>query len=524
VGKHRGEHLGVGFQNRLNRRIQLWPCRLFGGEVFCLRINEGKRMKATRLISVMISFIVFSVCGFAQPPAVEWSRTYGGSRIDGFADLDVTLDGGYILAGTTWSSGAGDGDFWLLKTSDNGDSLWSRTFGGGCWEECYSVQQTNDGGFILGGTECSFGTQRWDAWIVRTDPDGDSLWSRIFSGPGDDNVLSIRQTSDGGYLACGLATWFDSVSYRAFLMKLDSNGDSVWSRPFLHAKANSVYPLENGDCVVGGLAISNRTGRDAFWLFKTDENGDSLWSRTYERDSSRNECYSMCQTSDGGFILGGLSISYITGWGDGDFWMVKTDADGDSLWSRNFGSNGGNEECYAISQTSDSGYILVGVDISNANIWIVKSNVNGDEMWNQSFGSEDSEGAYAVQQVDGGGYIIGGFTDSYGAGTDDGLFIKINPEMSVPNTPIPERMCFLSNYPNPFNSTTILQFAVPRASRVMIRAYDVLGREIDTITDAVYPTGEHSISWRCPDCASGVYWILMSGDGFQQVRKTILLR
>jgi hypothetical protein len=90
--------------------------------------------------------------------------------------------------------------------------------------------------------------------------------------------------------------------------------------------------------------------------------------------------------------------------------------------------------------------------------------------------------------------------------------------------PIADAHTIIQIYPNPFNSTTVLQFAVPRTSRVMIRAYDVLGREVDTIADAVYSTGEYSISWHCPDCASGVYWIRMSGDGFQHVRKTILLR
>jgi hypothetical protein len=476
----------------------------------------------------MLVFVLFSACGFAQPPEIEWSRTYGGMHSDMCFCLDATSDGGYVMAGVTWSFGSGDGDFWLVKTNPNGDSLWSRTFGGRSWDECYSVQQTTDGGFILGGTELSFGTQRWDAWIVRTAPNGDSLWSRSYGGPGDDAILSICQTPDGGYYACGRATWFDNTSYRAFLMKMDSNGDSIWSRSFEHTRALSVSTTENGDCIVTGYTISAHTGRTVSWLNKTDENGNGLWNRTFEREGSVNYCYSMCQTFDGGFVLGGLFVSDTSGARGGDFWMVKTNANGDSIWSRNLGSSSSYEFCTSVWQTMDGGYILCGYiqtnDTTNADLWVVKTDTFGIAMWSQSFGGEGWDEASAVQQAPDGGYIIGGMTNSFGAGADDFLLIKIAPDMSVPKTPVPQTMCLLTNYPNPFNSTTVLQFAVPHTSRVMIRAYDLLGRNVGIIADAVYGVGSQRIVWDGRNLASGVYWIRMSGDGFNLTRKAILLR
>lgn len=202
-----------------------------------------------------------------------WSRTYGGEFDEECHSMQRTTDGGYILAGWTRSFGAGEADFWLLKANANGDSLWSRTFGGSLDDYCYSVAQTIDGGFILAGFTASFGAGGNDFWIVKTDADGDSLWSRTFGGAGDDNCHYVGVTLDSGYVLAGSTNSFGSG------------------------------------------------GKD-FWLVKANADGDSVWSRTFGGELD-DECYSAEQTSDGGFILAGYTKSFSGGsWSD--MWLVKT--------------------------------------------------------------------------------------------------------------------------------------------------------------------------------------------------------
>ena len=129
----------------------------------------------------------------AQPDSL-WSRTFGGSSSDYCYSVQQTTDGGYILGGYTQSFGESWGDFWLVKTDENGDSLWSRTFGRSYADRCYSVQQTTDGGYVLGGRTHLHGIDDVDFWLVKTDANGDSLWSRTFGGNNSDAVSYTHLT------------------------------------------------------------------------------------------------------------------------------------------------------------------------------------------------------------------------------------------------------------------------------------------------------------------------------------------
>ncbi|MCX6601257.1 MAG: hypothetical protein NT025_06815, partial [bacterium] len=130
-----------------------------------------------------------------------------------------TADGGYILAGYTTSFGAGLGGFWLVTTDSGGNRPWSRTFGGSYNEICYSVQQTADGGYILGGLTQPFGFGNDDFWLVKTNPYGDSLWSRTFGGSYNDDCYSVQQTADGGYILGGYTISFGAGSRDFWLVK-----------------------------------------------------------------------------------------------------------------------------------------------------------------------------------------------------------------------------------------------------------------------------------------------------------------
>jgi len=366
----------------------------------------------------------------AQPPSSLWSRTFGGSDYDICDCVQQTSDGGYILGGLTRSFGAGFNDSWLVKINADGDSLWSRTFGGSDSEESKSVVQTSDGGYVLGGHTRSYGAGQADFWLVRADANGDSLWSRTFGGSNLDYCCSVQQTTDGGYILGGYTDSFGAGAGDFWLVKTDSLGDSLWSRTFGGSQGDvcrSVQQTTDGGYILGGWTASYGAGNDDFWLVKTDSLGDSLWSRTFG-GSNLDYCRSVQQTTDGGYILGGYTESY--GAGQSDFWLVRADENGDSLWSRTFGGSN-NDYGWSVQQTTDGGYILAGETYSfgagGYDFWLVKTDAGGTgttEEWSRTFGGSNHDYCRWVQQTTDGGYILGGLTLSFGAGAGDFWLVR----------------------------------------------------------------------------------------------------
>jgi hypothetical protein len=154
-----------------------------------------------------------------------WNRTYGGTKDDEAYSLVQTGDGGYALAGQTNSSGAGGYDAWLVKTDANGNMLWNKTYGGTGWDGATSLVQTGDGGYALAGQTNSFGAGSNDFWLVKTDANGNMLWNKTYGGTGDDGAYSLVQTGDGGYALAGYTKSSGAGGYDAWLVKTDASGN-----------------------------------------------------------------------------------------------------------------------------------------------------------------------------------------------------------------------------------------------------------------------------------------------------------
>jgi hypothetical protein len=357
--------------------------------------------------------------------AVTFAKTYGGTDYDDASSVQQTSDGGYIVAVNTWSFGVGDNDILLIKTDADGNVEWAKTYGGTYWDYASSVQQTSDGGYIVAGTTWSFGAGWIDLFLIKTDADGNVQWAKTYGGTDDDYASSVQQTSDGGYIVAGYTSSFGAGWIDLFLIKTDADGNVQWAKTYGGTDiegAFSVQQTSDGGYIVAGITWSFSAGDFDILLIKTDADGNVQWAKTYG-GTGNDWAYSVQQTSDGGYIVAGYTNSFGAG---GDILLIKTDANGNVIWAKTYGGTD-YDDASSVQQTSDSGYIVAGITWSfgaGGDILLIKTDANGNVIWAKTYGGTDWDGAYSVQQTSDGGYIVAGTTWSFGAGSDDIFLIK----------------------------------------------------------------------------------------------------
>jgi len=397
--------------------------------------SERRKFRIVLLFAILSTTLAFVSLGCASgtPPEETWNKTFGGYSAERALSAQQTSDGGYILAGDTRSYGAGESDFWLVKTDLEGNKEWDATFGGTGLEWAHSVQQTSDGGYILAGYTSSYGAGESDFWLVKTDSNGNKEWDRTYGGTKSDSARSVQQTSDGGYILAGDTMSYGAGSNDVWIVKTDSGGNMEWDRIFGGTDSEwvrSVQQTSDNGYILAGVTGSYGADGYNFWLVKTDSEGNKGWDRTFGGNSD-DLAESVRQTSDGGYILAGVTMSY--GTGRFDFWLVKTDSDGDKEWDRTFGGTD-TEWALSVQQTSDDGYILTGVTGSYGagDFWLVKTDSEGNMEWDKTFGGTDDDRACFVQQTSDDGYILIGDTVSYGAGFRNVWLIKVGGTDTAP--------------------------------------------------------------------------------------------
>ncbi len=314
-----------------------------------------------------------------------WSRTLGGVGNDRGYSVQVTGDGGYIITGTTGSFGAGWFDVYLIKTDSAGNEQWSRTFGGSHHDYGYSVQMTSDGGYIIAGYTKSFGAGEEDVYLIKTNAAGNQEWSRTLGGISNDRGYSVQVTSDGGYIIAGHTSSFGAGGWDAYLIKTDAAGNEQWSRTFGGSegdKAYSVQVTDDGGYVITGETKSFGNVNGDVYLIKTDAAGNEQWSRTFGGISS-DQGNSLQTTSDGGYIIAGQTWSF--GAGGWDAYLIKTDAAGNEQWSRTFGGSDW-DKAYSVQATDDGGYVITGNTSSfgagESDVYLLKTDKNGQIIFN----------------------------------------------------------------------------------------------------------------------------------------------
>jgi hypothetical protein len=348
--------------------------------------------------------------GFTQ----SWDRVYGGNEFDMGLSVQQTADSGYVISGVTESFGNGNKDAWLLKTNVLGDTIWSNTFGGSNKDYFLSVKETVDEGFILSGFTKSFGNGDEDMWLVKTNSQGNEEWSKTFGGSYKDYSNEVLQTNDGGYLLVGYTESFGSGQTDVWVVKTNSLGIEEWNKTYGGSGSDIGYSVDqttdDGFIITGKNSSLGSISGD-IWLLKIDEFGVEDWNQSFG-GTMPDIGYSVKQTVDGGYILAGMS-----GGSSGPFGIIiKTDSQGNSTWIKYHGLYG-YDYFFSVEQTTDNGYIVVGETSSfgagSYDVWLLKFNEQGDTVWSKTFGGSEDEYGRCVSQTTDGGFIISGMIKSF---------------------------------------------------------------------------------------------------------------
>lgn len=399
----------------------------------------------------------------------EWTMAYGGAERDNAFSSQQTTDGGYIMVGETASFGAGETDFWVLKLGRNGDVQWQKTFGGASYDTAFSIQQTTDGGYIVAGMTYSFSAGGFDngdadAWVLKLDADGDVQWQRRYGGAEYDVAYSVRQTEACEYILAGETYSFSvggASDVDTWALKLDADGNVLWQKTYggpgaSDANGNWTYPAEgfrsiqqtqdggyiaSGDISVLGFDDDNNPYQllPDIWIVKLDANGNISWQKRYsvpDPGDPANDTWesfnSAQRTNDDGYIILGTTSFKL--------WVLKLDSVGGMQWSKTYGDTG--LERASINQTSDGGYIVASPMFTSDDpndpfdVWVLRLDTNGVIAWQKSFSGADFEEVASVQETSDSGYFVGGTTISFGAGFTDFWGLKLDSDGEIDGCPV----------------------------------------------------------------------------------------
>lgn len=480
-----------------------------------------------------LALLTISQITNAAAPDTLWTKAYGGTNDDVGYSVAETLDSGFIVVGTTYTFGAGNGDVYVIRTNSSGDTLWTKTFGGTLSDMGYSVSKTLDKGFIIAGTIAS-PTSGCDVYLVRIDSTGDTVWTRAFGGINSDYGAYASGTSDSGFVATGKTFSFGAGSCDAYLVKTNSSGDTSWTRTFggtAWDEGSYVSETPDSGFIIVGKTESSGAGMGDVYLAKTNSHGDSLWAKTF---GGTGEDYgtSLSETPDSGFIVTGCTQSF--GAGNADVYLIRTKPSGDTLWTKTFGGTH-YDAGYSISKTSDSGFIIGGTTASSGagswDFYLIKINPSGSAVWTKTVGGTNTDEGCSALETQDKGIVITGTTNSFGIGTtaySNVYLVKIKPEVGIeestnPQSPTPNPQLQISR--NPFRSNTIISYSLPfTIDCLRLTICDVSGRTVKTLINELKPAGAYTLNFDAKDLPSGIYFAELKAGNYRETKKLVLMK
>lgn len=453
-------------------------------------------------------FAALSAALSASSQTLQFEKKYGSAKMDiGFSVCKVST-GGYAVFGYTQNNPETLGDYYVIRTDVNGNMLWSNTYGGVDAESGLAIAETNDGGFILAGTTRTFGAGEGDCWLVKINATGTLLWSETYGGSGDDYIRDLKVTPDGGFIFTGFTDSEGAGGKDIYLVKTDSQGNVQWEETFggsNNEEGWSVVLTADGGYAVGGWTESYGSGLADFYLIKLNSNGTSVWTKTFGGNLA-DSGLSLETTSDGGFIFGGTTRSY--GAGLGDMWLIKTNNTGDTSWTKTFG---GSADDYGRGVGLwAGGYAITGYTKSAgaglADVYLVLTDDQGNITFEEQYGGaadDEANGLLATNSE----ILIIGYTESNSAGLEDYYFLKIAKTSSI------EEATFTPNfviYPNP--TAGFFQIKSNLDIPIDVSILNTLGKSVWSRTEV--PVSE--LSFDLSNFSSGHYYVVIRNASFEK--------
>jgi len=473
---------------------------------------------------------------------ITFEKNFGKEWNDHANAIMQTSDGGFIFTGCERDSFDHKYTaFTFSKLSENGVSEWKTSASGflSDWDytcEGYSVIETNDGGYAISGSLETFGVMGFtctDMFIVKTDHKGNEQWHSFcdLTGQGYRFGFQIIQTYDDGFVIIGENKMFLSDNGDTIILKLDSEGYFEWIKPYAQEFYNGRSIIQTKD---NGLAfistIIDEYDNTLQTLVKTDSLCNETWRKTYNGLFSYSLGYSLKHALGGGFIISGMSSQ--NNYGDLAR-LIKTDDNGEIVWEKYYGNLENADENTvgrSLDITSDGGYVLAGytenILTGLADAWLIKTDSEGNEIWKKMYGREGDDRLYSVQQTSDGGYILAGYTDSFGAGGKDMWIIKTDENGTEIESPfLPQTTELHQNYPNPFNPSTEISYSLKTEGMVTLSVFNTKGELVSTLVNEKKTVGNYSMNFNGEGLNSGIYFYRLSVDGKNvQSRKMMMLK
>lgn len=410
---------------------------------------------------IAMLFFVCLQCFLIRSVAAQsnWARSFGGGNDDQLRDVQQTSDGGYIAVGVTSSFGSGGDDVWVVKLNSAGSVQFEKVYGGAGADTGSAVRQTADGGYIVAGRTASFGAGGTDFWVLKLDATGAVQFQKAYGGASSDLGFAVAQTSDGGFIVTGQTNSF-GANGDVWLLKLDSSLNVQFQKAYGGPnpdRAFAVQQTSDGGYALFGTENGQGATADNFWLLKLDSGGAIQLQKSIGAFGT-DQSVGGEQTSDGGYILSGLSASFgATGF---DAWVVKLDSSGNIQFQKDLtGTN--TEQLRIVQQTPDGGYMLQGMTQSfgagASDLWLVKLDVSGNVQFQKAYGGLQDESCVGMGLTGDGGAVMVCQTASFGAGLTDGWVVKVGADGSIGSgcLPVTNTAASLTNTNGTVTTTTI---------------------------------------------------------------------
>ncbi len=488
------------------------------------------------LKTLLITWLVVLVAGSAGAELdTVWVNTYGGAANDGFRSAIPVGDGGVVAVGYTHSFGPADVNVFAIRTDAGGDTLWMRAYGGDGMDYGYDVCESGDGGYVITGFTTSSGAGKEDLYVIKIDSAGDVLWSRTYGGTEPDEGYSICATGDGHYVIAGRTDSYGLGFNDLYLLKLDSAGDTVWTRVYggaLYDWGECVCETGDGNYGICGAKWGDSDNLDIYVL-KVSPTGTLLWGHTYGSTGSVDPDVGTCLVARADTELVVSAFRGIEGRDPLEACFLRVHLDGSELAYRKY-----TEDYYqcanSLCPVPEDGFLFCGSkkdpDTQKNDLLLLKRVQGSGWVWQQAIGGSGSDWGSSVVQVGIGYYLISGHTESYGAGGFDGWLLMMNePSAGVPSTEeTGTGFDLAAPRPNPSTPSSVLRYSVPAAMDVRVAVYDVSGRRVALLAEGRHEPGQYTCVWSGTDDAGrkvrpGVYYARLAGGGSSAIRKIVLL-